>query len=82
MTDVTGRTDRDTRQTCKRGQEQDLGQDKARLGLDLEGISSREIPDRTGTGARAGTFNRLYDFRYKRLRKERKIHQGGNRGFI
>ena len=34
VTDVMGRTDRGTRQTCKRGQEQDLGRDKARLGLD------------------------------------------------
>ena len=32
VTDVTGRTDRGTRQTCKQGQEQDLG--RARLDRD------------------------------------------------
>ena len=39
------------------------GQGKAETGL--KGISSREIPDRTGTGAKAGMFNRLYDLKYK-----------------
>ena len=43
-------------------------------GTGLGGISSCQIPDRTETGAKAGTFNQLYGLKFNRLRKERKIH--------
>ena len=74
VTDVTGRTDRGTRQTCKRGQEQDLG--GAGLDWDWTRRYFRLAKYQTGQEQEQGQ-ERLTDcmiLKYKRLRKERKIH--------